>query len=223
MERLAIYFIRFLHRSNLNLDRDFGNMDNDHLELMSQYDESRREDFKVQQNKSLCIRIESCELLQSGRYYITVQMEDSQHKKRTELSDELSNPIFITNTFSFPLSTGKVEKWQKARFELYERTKEKYSKKDSTKCVGECTIINITSLMGMRQSLSFVRFHQGKEFQVGRFNISLSIENDYSKKSGLEGSYFNGGIDDPIEATSMTHQMPVEQEGFTWRVRIDLR
>lgn len=77
--------------------------------------------------------------------------------------------------------------------------------------------------MGVKQSLSFVKQHQGDEFQVGRFNITLSIENDYSKMKGMEGSYFDGRIDEPIEATSMVHHMPAEQAEFLWRIRIDLR
>jgi hypothetical protein len=84
-------------------------------------------------------------------------------------------------------------------------------------------LINSPESMGVKQSLSFIKVHQGEEFQMGRFNVTMSLENDYSKKGGLEGSYFNGGIADPIEATSMVHHMPAEMEKYLWRLRIDLR
>jgi hypothetical protein len=62
-----------------------------------------------------------------------VQLDEYNQKKRTELSDDLSNPIFITNTFTFPLPTGKVEMWQRIHFGLYVVSKEKYTKKDASK------------------------------------------------------------------------------------------
>lgn len=85
------------------------------------------------------------------------------------------------------------------------------------------TLINSPDNLGVKQSLSFVKNHQGEEFQIGRFNITLGLENDYTKRQGLEGSYFNGEVFEPIEATSMVHHMPLEQENYIWRIRIDLR
>jgi len=175
--------------------------------------------------------IESSEFLSASKYYITVQLDEYNEKKRTEQSDELTNPLFINNNFSFPLPSGKVEVWQRVHFGLYNVSKDKYTKKDSVKCIGECILdlgqleklINSPESMGVKQSLSFIKVHQGEEFQVGRFNITLSIDNDYSKKAGLENSYFNGGIADPIEATSMVHHMPLEEANYLWRIRIDLR
>ena len=151
--------------------------------------------------------------------------------KRTELSDELTNPLFIANNFSFPINSGKVEVWQRIHFGLYLVSKEKYAIKDSVKWIGEwilelgqlAKLINSPESMGVKQSLSFIKIHQETEYQVGRFNITLSIDNDYSKKPGLENSYFNGGISDPIEASSMVHHMPLEEPKYLWRLRIDLR
>lgn len=151
--------------------------------------------------------------------------------KRTELSDELTNPLFITNNFSFGLSSGKVEMWQRVHFGLYLVSKEKYSSKAEAKCVGECILdlgqlskhINSPESMGVKQTLSFIKTHQGQETQVGKVNVTFSLEHDFSKKAGIEGSYFNGQIDDPIEATSMVHQMPLEQNNYLWRIRVDLR
>jgi len=84
-------------------------------------------------------------------------------------------------------------------------------------------LINNPENMGVKQSLSFVKIHHEEEYQIGRFNITIRIDNDYSKKPGLENSYFNGGIADPIEATSMVHHMPLEEDKYVWRLRIDLR
>lgn len=121
--------------------------------------------------------------------------------------------------------------WQRCVFGLYMITKNKYNYKNEAKCVGEtvldlgqlATLINSPDNLGVKQSLSFTKNHQGEELQVGRFNITISIENDYSKPRGQEGSYFNGAIDEPIEATSMVHHMPPEKADYVWRLRIDLR
>ncbi|CAI2385109.1 unnamed protein product [Moneuplotes crassus] len=194
-------------------------------------DQQRREDFTTGGNKTLNFRIESCEFLSAAKYYITCQLDEYNEKKRTELSDELTNPLFISNNFTFPLPTGKIEMWQRCVFGLYMIIKNKYNYKNEAKCVGEtvldlgqlATLINSPDNLGVKQSLSFTKHHQGEELQVGRFNITISIENDYSKARGQEGSYFNGAIDEPIEATSMVHHMPPEKEDYVWRLRIDLR
>jgi len=96
-------------------------------------DDQRKADFTIKQNKSLSIKIESCEFMYAGRYYITVQLDEFSENKRTELSDELTNPLFISNNFSFPLRSAQVEVWQKIRFSLYKVAKEKYATKDSVK------------------------------------------------------------------------------------------
>lgn len=194
-------------------------------------DDQRRKDFAISSPKVLCIRIESCEFLHEAKYYITAQLDEYNEKKRTELSDELTNPLFITNTFTFPLPSGKVEMWQRVHFGLQMVTKNKYTYKNESKLVGETildlgqlsNLINSEDTLGVKQSLGFIKNHQGEEFQVGRFNITLSIQSDFSKREGLEGSYFNGKIYEPIEATSMVHHMPLESDNYTWRIRIDLR
>lgn len=203
----------------------------DRIDEMMGFDKSRKADFTIKQNKALNIKIESSEFLTAARYYITVQLDEYNEKKRTELSDELSNPLFIANNFTFSLPSGRVDVWQRVLFELYVVQKEKYTKKDSAKMIAEhildlgqlAHLVNSDESMGVKQSLSFIKTHQGQEYQVGRFNITISIENDYSKEAGKEASYFNGGIADPIEATSMVHHMPVEKSKYVWRIRIDLR
>jgi len=203
----------------------------DKFDQMLGLDQKRKQDFTVEQKKVLNIRIESSEFLHASRYYISVQLDEFNEKKRTELSDELTNPIFISNNFTFPLPSGKVEMWQRAHFGLHEVTKNKYNYKSEAKLIGESVLdlgqiealINSPDNLGVKQSLSFIKMHQEQQFQVGRFNITLAIENDYSQREGYEGSYFNGRIDEPIESTSMAHHMPLEKENYVWRIRIDLR
>ena len=203
----------------------------DRFDAMLGLDQSRRDDFTIKQNKVINIKIESCEFLSAAKYYITVQLDEFNEKKRTELSDELTNPLFIANNFSFKLPSGRVEVWQRVLFELYMISKERYTKKDSAKLIAQYILdlgqlshlINSPESMGVKQSLSFIKNHQGEDYQIGRFNVTLSLENDYSKEPGQENSYFNGGVADPIEASNMVHQMPLEQENYLWRLRIDLR
>ena len=57
---------------------------------------------------ALQVRLESSEFSTHGHYFVSVQLDELTDAKRTEVSDNTSNPLFISNLFQFPLPNGSL-------------------------------------------------------------------------------------------------------------------
>ena len=58
--------------------------------------------------KSLQVVIENCEFAKHFHYYITVELEGDTVKRWTDVSAQVTNPVFSANKFYIPLSEDRM-------------------------------------------------------------------------------------------------------------------
>jgi hypothetical protein len=59
--------------------------------------------------KSLQVIIENCEFAKHYHYFITVEIEGDTVKRWTDVSAQVTNPVFSTNKFYIPLIEQKMQ------------------------------------------------------------------------------------------------------------------
>ena len=62
----------------------------------------------ISQKKSLQIELGTLEFGKNFHYFITAEIEGDSVRKRTDICDRVSNPIFAQNKFSLPLFEEKL-------------------------------------------------------------------------------------------------------------------
>lgn len=60
--------------------------------------------------KNLQIQIENLEFRKEYNYMLMVQLEGDEHKRISEISAIVKEPVFKTNTFNIPLQEDKLTK-----------------------------------------------------------------------------------------------------------------
>lgn len=181
------------------------------------------DELKLVHNSQICVIIEGAEFAKEFSYFITVQLDGQGDKRRTDISARVKNPIFNANTIYLPLPNNKIELSMKLLFACFvvaDREQDGAVGKAQARLLGECVVelgpiaSGLTdSRTGVRQHLRFTRQADGKSVTVGRFLVTLKLENEATM---------------PVQPTGdneMYHPIPTNNsfEPFTWRSRLILR
>lgn len=54
--------------------------------------------------------VENCEFSKNFHYFITIEIEGDSVKRRTDVSAQVTNPVFQTNTFFVPITDTRLQK-----------------------------------------------------------------------------------------------------------------
>ena len=60
--------------------------------------------------KSLQVTIENAEFAKHFHYFLTLEIEGDNVKRKTDVSAQVTNPVFQTNKFFMPLDEGNLQK-----------------------------------------------------------------------------------------------------------------
>lgn len=56
------------------------------------------------------IIIENCEFAKHFHYFLTLELEGDHVKRRTDISAQVTNPVFSTNKFYIPVDEAKLSR-----------------------------------------------------------------------------------------------------------------
>lgn len=182
------------------------------------------DEFKLVNQSQICVIIEGAEFAKEFQYFITVQLDGQGDKRRTDISARVKDPIFNANTIYLPLPNNKLELSMKllvACFVVADRSTEGETGKAQARLLGDCVVElgpiaeGLTNFKGagVRQHLRFTRQAEGKSVTVGRFLVTLKLENEATMPVQAGGS------------NEIYHSLPVNNhfEPFNWRSRVILR
>ena len=65
--------------------------------------------------KSLQVTIENLEFAKSFHYFVTVEVQGDGLKRRSDISEQVSNPVFTQNKFYLPVWSRELESAEKLR------------------------------------------------------------------------------------------------------------
>lgn len=180
------------------------------------------DDFKLIKASQLNVIIETAEFAKDFHYFITVQLEGESEKRRTDISERLSNPQFLAKTFFLPLPNSRIELSMRMIFQVYVVTVREGEPKEKgqARLLGDCVlelgplapVLTDIRGAGTRQHLKFIREHEGQPVTVGRFLVTLRVIPEQAV---------------PIESENLEifHPLPVidPYKEFVWRIRVDFR
>ena len=180
------------------------------------------EDRRLVGDTQLNVIIETAEFAKDYNYFITVQLEGEQEKRRTDISERVNNPQFLARTFFLPLRTSRIELNMRLIFQAFVVTVRDGEPKErgQARLLGECAI-DLSPLVpaltdirggGTKQHLRFVRTLEGQTTTVGRFLVTLKVIANQLAPSEAE----------PLD---IFHALPSPDafREFMWRVRVDFR
>mmetsp|Transcript_34749 Transcript_34749/g.40638 ORF Transcript_34749/g.40638 Transcript_34749/m.40638 type:complete len:858 (-) Transcript_34749:61-2634(-) len=183
------------------------------------------------QRSSLVVAIQSAEFAKEFHYFISVQLDGDQEKRRTDVSACVTNPVFTFNNFVIPLPSFKLDIYQRLHFGAFVVTDrdETANKQGQARLLGECDVdlgpltpsLTDISGTGVRQMLKFTRMQNDKPVVVGRFIVLLKlvgeetipIEDDKEKRFK------------DLNASDIFHPLPQNDPtmDFNWRLRVEVR
>jgi hypothetical protein len=181
--------------------------------------------FKLINATQIGVIIEGAEFAKDYNYFITVQLEGADDKRRTDVSARVKNPIFTNAAFYLPLPHERIELNMKllfGAFILSNREGTSDQGKGQARLLGE-SVLELGPLTpaltdvrgaGVRQHLRFTRQQDGKTVTVGRFLVNLRLVGEEVMPSIQEDTN-----------RSYVHPLPVAdpQADFSWRIRVDFR
>lgn len=175
-------------------------------------------------NKSqLSVVIETAEFAKEFYYFITVHLDGESEKRRTDISERLSNPVFLAKTFLLTLPSNRIELNMRLIFQVYVVTVREGEPKEKgqARLLGDCVlelaplapVLTDVKGAGTRQHLKFIREHEGQVVTIGRFLVTLRM-------IPLQ--------DVPIQVVGdmdIFHPLPAVDpfRPFLWRVKVDFR
>jgi hypothetical protein len=235
--------------SKNNLDdtknQDTSALKNERL-LPSKLEESVKRDHMTPRiSNCLVVTLSNCEFSRDLNYFVALQLGKSGPKKRTEVSNNVHNPAFRTNTFTIPLEGQTIEQHQLLFFSAfivlsvqdYSRELADEAHAGEARLLGECSL-NLVPLrsqlydpngQGVKQSMKFVRRTGNMEGTVGRFVVNVKYIGE-PKKEEVDPSLVESKIlqePGPEENDNMKYIVrPLPKSDgylFHWRIRVDLR
>lgn len=194
----------------------------------------------------LIVTLSNCEFSRDLNYFVSLQLGKNGHRKRTEVSNNVHNPSFRTNTFTIPLEDKPLEHYQSLYFTAfivlsvqdYSREHADEEHAGEARLLGECSLNLIphrfqlwdASGQGIKQSMKFLRKTGNIEGTVGRFVVNVKYIGE-PKPQEQEQSIVESKIlpDESVveENDNMKYIVrPLPKSdgyNFHWRVRIDFR
>lgn len=193
--------------------------------------------------KSLQVIIENCEYAKHFHYFVTIELEGDNVKRRTDISAQVTNPVFSTNKFYIPVNEVKLQRNANLIIKTFvvtqridQMTEEQIF--GAAKLLGTC-MIDLNPLMpqlvdvysvGVKKKIEFVRQSSslagdGKAPVVGRGICGLKMVGDYLSKFDLpgDGSREGGPLGPPKRSHGEIHVLPADSLNFKWRLRIDAK
>ena len=194
-------------------------------------------------NNCLVVTLTSCEFSKEFNYFIALQLGKNGDKKRTEVSQEVRNPAFRTNSFILPLENRPLDHYQEIYFSSfivlnvkeYSREHADQEHAGEARLLGEC-VLNLIPLkpqlydpmgQGIKQTLKLTRKSDKGEVTVGRFTVNIK----YIGKSPQpeESVVVSQIVPDKVEEknpnmSEIVRPLP-KNDGyqFHWRIRVDIR
>jgi hypothetical protein len=194
---------------------------------------------------ALVVTITSCEFSKDYNYFIALQLGKNGDKKRTEVSQEVRNPAFRTNSFTLPLENHRIEHYQEIYFssfivlnvEEYSREHADQEHAGEARLLGEC-VLNLIPLksqiydpvgQGVKQALKFTRKSEKGEITVGRFVVNIKYVGKSIEPPKEESVVVSQMVPEPVEEknpnmSEIVRPLP-KNDGylFHWRVRVEIR
>lgn len=143
------------------------------------------DDRKLMNASQLNVVIETAEFAKEFNYFITVQLDGESERRRTDISERVSCPIFLANSFFLPLPNSRIELNMRIVFHVYVVTVKEGEPKErgQARLLGQCVlelgplapVLSDIRGAGTKQNLKFVRDHEGQVVTVGRFLVSLKL------------------------------------------------
>lgn len=194
----------------------------------------------------LIVTLSNCEFSRDLNYFVAVQLGKNGHRRRTEVSSNVHNPSFRTNTFTIPLEDKPIEHYQSLYFTAfivlsvqdYSREHADEEHAGEARLLGECSLNLIPHRFqlwdsnghGIKQSMKFIRRTGTVEGTVGRFVVNVKYVGE-PKPQEQEPSIVESkilpeepGPEDNENMKYIVRPLP-KSDGynFHWRVRIDFR
>lgn len=176
---------------------------------------------------TLEITIESSSFTQDMNYFITINIDNNQEKRRTDISNKSKSPSFKSNKFYLPLKQYNLvinEKIIFAAFVVIDSSDSTNEPKGQAKLLGEAILdlspitkdLNSIHDVPVNQRLEFMRRQGENNAIVGKLNITLKlIENNIETLNENNETTVNDGM-------RLLPEMDVIKN-FIWRIRIDVR
>jgi hypothetical protein len=194
----------------------------------------------------IVVTISNCEFSRDLNYFIALQLGKTGQKKRTEVSNNVHNPSFRTNTFTIPLEDKTLEQYQELFFSAfivlsvqdYSREHADEEHAGEARLLGECSLNLIPHRFqlydkngqGIKQSMKFIRRMGNVEGTVGRFVVNVKYIGDPGPSepdlSIVESKILQEepGPEDNENMKYIVRPLP-KSDGynFHWRIRVDFR
>ena len=181
------------------------------------------DDRRFNSSSQLNVVLETAEFAKEFHYFITVHLDGESEKRRTDISERLSNPLFLAKSFFLPLPNNRIDLNMRLIFQVYVVTVREGEPKEKgqARLLGD-SVLELGPLApvltdirgaGTRQHLKFVREHEGQIVTVGRYLVTLRLVPIQNM---------------PIESmgeVDIFHPLPAVDpfQEFLWRVRVDFR
>lgn len=185
------------------------------------------------QKSSLVVAIQSAEFAKEFHYFLTVNFDGDQEKRRTDVSAQVTNPVFTSNVFVLPLPHFKIDIQSRLQFQAFIVTDREENqggdleKKGQARLLGECVLelgplthlLTDISGTGSRQLLKFTRTQNGKQVTVGRFMVQLKLVGEDQLPANEDRHFIQ------LHDNSIFHQLPqsLQKHEFSWRIKVDIR
>lgn len=140
----------------------------------------------LRQGTKLMVSMSDFEFAKPFNYFVSIQLESSNEKQRSEVSDLKAKPKFANSTFYLTFPEKRMDfntKLLIAAFVVTDWDGSEELKKGQARLLGE-TILELQPMayslgnplgQGAHGSLKFMRTQENKEITVGRYNIFLKV------------------------------------------------
>jgi hypothetical protein len=232
-------------KPNETKNQDTSALKNERLLPSNLAESIKRDNPAPRVSNSLVVTLTNCEFSRDLNYFVAMQLGKTGQKKRTEVSNNVHNPSFRTNTFTIPLDNHNIEHYQTIYFSAfivlsvqdYSREQADEAHAGEARLLGECSL-NLIPLrsqlydpsgQGVKQSMKFVRKSGTMEGTVGRFVVNIKYIGE-PKKEEPDPSLVESRIlpePGPEQNENMKYIVrPLPKSDgylFHWRVRVDFR
>lgn len=140
----------------------------------------------LRQGTKLMVNMSEFVFAKPFNYFISIQLESSREKQRSEVSELKTTPKFLSSTFYLTFPEYRMDfntKLLLAAFVVTDWDGSEELKKGQARLLGEC-ILDLSPMayslgnphgQGVHGKLKFVRTQEGKEITVGRFSVFLKV------------------------------------------------